>query len=850
MKDGSEARAERAIAFFDAEGRAILEELEAPELGDIDAAAGVLRRALSLKPSVRVGFLGESQVGKSSIINALVGQRVLPSGGVGPLTAQATTLVYAPNPSFHVKYHGRRRLNEFRFAIERYLASLNEAEPARAEDTPDESNEDAPTFETHLFESEPDSEETTRSEESRSVGEYLIAQARLLLGAPAELPRAKVFRWVQAIIAKDLDIDALADEHGLRERVIAIRRLLDQSEEFTKAAAESSREFSRELRLRAAGWMSPLVKELHVSLDYSLLSQVELVDLPGVGVIGDPAGRLAEEFIRESADALVIVMRNNGLTEAIADLLERTGVISRLLWNAEADEPNLHIAIAVTRLDDVAKDRWRQLAMEAREEGLPLPRREDVFRELSEPMAETIKRQIAEALQSSREFDDLPPDLREHREKAVRALCEQMTVLCVSAPDYLGLIEGFEDDCFLRSKEATNIPQLGEQLVQLASRAKEYRALSLSEGYQNFTSLLSTAISHQESIRRPRKTAKSDADERFRDAISLAAAPLREEAKANRERYLAMLDESMPKRIDEISNRAADHARNRLTRLKKAGSKIAWQTLNAALVRSGKFRGAHTVDYPGSLTRAFVDVIAGSWEPMVIKEVRIAYEQLADADAKLIDSLVLKISELVRNEEVDAKLELMREQIRAQGRVSVKWTQAQLEELSQDVRLKLLGVVMPPIERACRAAQKAGINYGRNARKRILEVFEKSGGEAIESARGETVVVLGDHLQKLRRSLGSVLKDNYDPISRALETIIEVQADAILKMSEARRKRQLEHVTLLKTRLQEFDGEPQSQGDRLETTTERTPGEAIAAPPAEHASTNIRALGDGIFDDL
>ena len=97
------------------------------------------------------------------------------------------------------------------------------------------------------------------------------------------------------------------------------------------------------------------------------------LDLPGVGVVGDPAARVAEEFIAKEADAVVIVMRNSGLTEQVADLLEKTGIISRLLWSAESQRQSVSVIVAVTHLDDVAKDTWRRRALEARRMGKPPP---------------------------------------------------------------------------------------------------------------------------------------------------------------------------------------------------------------------------------------------------------------------------------------------------------------------------------------------------------------------------------------------------------------------------------------------------------------------------------------------
>ncbi len=755
-----EARATGALALYDAEVRPALGGAEAQPVSDLDTAAQLLRVALAMQHVLRVGFLGESQVGKSSIINALVGQRVLPSGGVGPLTASATTIAYSARPLVRVRYHARKRINEFRFALQGYLQSLGELSPTGGDpppETPEAGSDDAtPTsFATMDFSKANEGTDDGPTDERRRMGEYLVKQARLMLGAPDTMPRTNVFHLVRALAAKDETSVAVPADPDLRERVAHIRRLLDRSEEFTRETPEP-RKFGDEVRARAAGWMSPLIAELHVSLDLPLLSLAQIIDLPGVGVVGDPAGRVAEEFVRKEADALVIVMRNNGVTEQVAGLLERTGVISRLLWSNQSAAPPIHVAIAVTRLDDVAKDEWRKRVVEARENGASTPRRDEVFRELSDQMATVVRRQVADALMSSHEFDDLSPELRAQREHVVRMLSEAMEVVCVSAPDYLGILEGFEDDCFLRDKDETNIPHLVGQITNLAGRATKARAERLADAFAGFGDGVVRSLRLQEHALRDRKAARTAADARFRSALAVAAEPLKAEAVRHRREFMDFLKTSMPERFDTLSESAADRARKRLKKQKGDGARLRWATLNAALVRTGAFNGAVHIDYPGDLTRAFVDVIAGSWEKDVVAEVRVAFRRLCEADAELVQSLSESAAGILDTDELRVTSRDLQQQIRDQGKVAISWTQAQLEELSEDVRKKLADVVGRPIERSCLNARKAGDNHGTGARDSILEVFDIGGKEAIEKARAACVEILGEHVEKLRRSLGGV----------------------------------------------------------------------------------------------
>jgi hypothetical protein len=63
-------------------------------------------------------FLGQSQIGKSTLINALVAEEkiLLPAGGIGPLTAQAIQVNFAATPFLEVYYQ-----EKLIFALERQL---------------------------------------------------------------------------------------------------------------------------------------------------------------------------------------------------------------------------------------------------------------------------------------------------------------------------------------------------------------------------------------------------------------------------------------------------------------------------------------------------------------------------------------------------------------------------------------------------------------------------------------------------------------------------------------------------------------------------------------------------------
>ncbi|MGC8644628.1 MAG: hypothetical protein ACP5XB_32585, partial [Isosphaeraceae bacterium] len=90
-------------------------------LEDFDAAVGRLTDASrSYNEELAVCFLGAAGIGKSTLINALIDGRrtTLPSGGIGPLTAQALTVRQGTPSHFEVQYHSAGQLWKLVKALE------------------------------------------------------------------------------------------------------------------------------------------------------------------------------------------------------------------------------------------------------------------------------------------------------------------------------------------------------------------------------------------------------------------------------------------------------------------------------------------------------------------------------------------------------------------------------------------------------------------------------------------------------------------------------------------------------------------------------------------------------------
>ena len=112
----------------------------------------------TIRIELSVFFLEIRGVGKRTLINAVIGgeQSIVPSGGVGPLTAQALVVRYGDQPRFEVEYYSAGQLLRTVFGLEQMyrdelgsrdkkpddLEGANELEPAELSETNGEVDSD------------------------------------------------------------------------------------------------------------------------------------------------------------------------------------------------------------------------------------------------------------------------------------------------------------------------------------------------------------------------------------------------------------------------------------------------------------------------------------------------------------------------------------------------------------------------------------------------------------------------------------------------------------------------------------------------------------------------------------
>lgn len=774
------------IDWYKDSARTFLERNVSEEkLQAFDKDRSRLERVLQVSQSeLSVCFLGNSGVGKSTLINAVIGgdQPVVPSGGVGPLTAQALVVRYGEQPRIKVEYYSSVQILRTVFGLEQMFKDQL-GDPNTKLDDLEGADE---LEEAELVAPEEAIEDSSSSEQARiEKRESMRRRAQLLVTGQQDDERDLKYL-----------LDSLREAAGGKrcwgtrpeerdsERIKGIETALSLSKSKIpySAAAGADGDFTRTLQDHATGYLAPLIKNLELYWNSPILRQgITLVDLPGVGVMRDLHREVTRYWIREKANALVLIVDHRGLYDSVAEALKQSEFLNALLYSADEPEDDPIVLVAVTRIDDIASDRYQQNKSKKKFEH---------FFDVTQEAREKLRQEVRRSLESIWLADN---DIQPSRRKVVENLLSKLQVHPISAPEYARLRANDDDDQpFLKSIEQSGVPQFLQALVDVADQRNAKSKARIREESSLFRERLSSTLRLIQSQWTSNVRAEEES-KKLKQELELFMGPLRKELHVRQGGYRTFLKKTIPQRIGDLVVSASLKANTQIARYLMRLGDSHWATLRASVRRGGRYSGASDINLPTEFALRFEEPIAESWGKEILKDIRQETRDYACDCVRLVEEVsnwALKQGARVQPKLIEAQ----RDAIRADAKKLESVGREMVKEIRDEAKMKLINRIEGPIKRRCEAFVKKNLDVGIGVKQRILVLYCDMAEEVTEAAQEPATLILQQLFKEVEKEILDAFKEHENPLDALAEAVVASQASFIKHSDAQKRSRTLEEV--------------------------------------------------------
>jgi len=776
------------LNFYKKQAVNFISKYKADNITDFNKHCARLETACDTRGEpVHACFLGTSGIGKSTLLNALIAKdkTVLPAGGIGPLTAQAITVRYSDKSSFKAEYHDMGRINRLKFALESFYHSKTREMQKSAEITTDEMSVLEEDFKHEVADIISGEADDLKNEKR----ENYIKQARLMItnnqNSDRELPY--LIDGLQMIVGKQLLFDSKLSDEDLK-RVDQIQNALNKGySEYT----EDDLNLYEEMKCsHAAGYFAPIIRKLEVNWKSDLLrTGLVLVDLPGVGIMGDIYKEVTSTYLREKAKAVILVVSTRGVTEADAAVLRESGFMNRLLYSVDDPSSDLvSLIVAVTRVDDVAEARYRN----------DVNREKKKWQHLADVCSETeidVKAQLMSQLR--KEWNENADQSNEQKRKVLNRIEDSLQVIPLSAIEYSKYYADDEDDRpFIKELAQSNIPKMEIYLSEIVGAIAEERNRRLEEHSRQFALSLINQIDiiEAEWLSDERSSEAQDLLERNLEEFMQ---PLRYEYKSREGAFRNYLKKTIPVQIESLVNTACSTSMTSINRYLGTLKGAHWGTLRASVRRGGTYYGARNIDLPNDFALKFEEPIAEIWGKALLQDIRKETRQFAVDCTCLVDQVVAW--SISQGTGISAKaIEAHQEKIKLDAKDMNMVGKEALEELRKSVIEKMITRVKGPIRRKCDAFVNRGDAMGPGVKNRILDLFSELSNEAVSAAKEPATELILERYRDVEREILTSFRKIEDPLKSIADTILGTHRKNLARRDKKAKEALLQDVAFVR----------------------------------------------------
>jgi GTP-binding protein EngB required for normal cell division len=801
-------KSEKLIWWYENAVKPFLAKHAKERISALDNDCDRLKRISSDPNELTVCFIGTSSVGKSTLLNAIAaGERtILPAGGIGPLTAQATVVLYSDMPKFKVVYHSSGILWRVVFALEKRLekekrdaGDLKDFGPDDlAEHLLDDERKEVIDIATKVLEED--------GETNSSAMDNYLKQGRLIVtgnqfGSESlayivdglRIAGGKDPKWGQSFNSDDLD------------RIKRVAKIYSDNKSnltYQRVEGEDRHAFRVDLEDHAAGFLAPLIKQIEVGWPSDFLKRgIALVDLPGVGVANDSYRDVTRGFVRDKAKAIIVVADRSGLTESTIELLKTSGYWDRLVGSADDPESDpCAMLVAVTKVDDVSQSAWSDLVST---EDMPRPKKYEVFLEKIEEFKPRMRAQFADQLGKMSASDNL--DVQRARDQVKNTLLSNLQVFPLSAPEYKKVLRDDEEDrSFLRSPDQSGVPALMDSLIALSEADSSKRFTQFTLVVERFAENL-----HNELEIIQGKWAEVDrATEevvRLQKSLDLFLAPRRKEYDLRRGSFREFLDQTVPEKIEKLVLEASQSASNDVNEYLNSLRYAHWATLRAAVVHGGTYYGtSRYINLPDDIATYFQEPMAAVWGQKLLKDIRKRTTELTEDLIQIVTEIFKWANENGGPNLNKRLLNAQHERVLAHAEQMKIVGKEAVDELRNTVKTKLLETIRKPIKKACEKFVEDGDARGPGVKNRILELFEKLAADATKDAKSPATKILKKNYDEVREEITKSFNQWGDPLEEVVNIIISKHEKKIKESDTAMRQEVIKDLEQLKASAPDF----------------------------------------------